>query len=280
MPSLGLITTGECEHRALGASLSRVFESAGLEVGLEIVQPFRRPLPSITSNYLSYPGPTSGGTQVDKLVASVMATLEQRGAPDFVFAVDDLELANIATAHHVTQLVADAVRRSLGDTPTHASMARVRERCSFHLLCPMLEAYFFGEPAALRRAGATRPASLDPSNHLEDFRAADPAFVDPHDVREHPWRRPDRGRHPKRYLSFLIDPDDTERTVYKESRDGVRALAMLDWAQVVHFQPPGITFAHSLFDDLADALGVPNPLPGVCHSLTARRRAGTLRNVA
>jgi hypothetical protein len=276
MPSLGLITTGECEHRALGASLQRVFDGAGLE----IVQPFRRPVPSIISNTLGYPGPGTGDTQVDKLVASVMATLEQRGAPDFVFAVDDLELANIATAHHVTHLVAEAFRRYLGDTPTHASLARVRERCSFHLLCPMLEAYFFGEPAALQRAGATRPASLDPSNHLEDFLAADPAFLGPGDVREHPWRRPDRGCHPKHYLSFLIDSDDRELTSYKESRDGVRALSTLDWAQVFHFQPPGITFAHSLFDDLASALGVPSPFPGVCHALTVRRPAGTLRNVA
>jgi hypothetical protein len=277
MPSIGLITTGECEHRALGASLLRVFEG----VGLEIVQPFERPVPSITSNYLGYPGPTSGGTHVDKLIGSIMATLEGRGAPDFVLAVDDLELANIATPHHVTQLVADAFRRCLGDTPTHTALARVRERCSFHLLCPMLEAYFFGEPAALQRAGATRPASLDPSHHLEDFLAVDPTFLGPADGRrEHPWRRPDRDRHPKRYLSFLVDPDDDELTAYKESRDGVRALATLDWAQVFRFQPPGITFAYSLFDDLADALGVPNPFRGTCHSLTTRRPAGTLRNVA
>lgn len=275
MPSIGLITTGECEHRALGTSLLRVFQGTGLE----IVQPFRRPELSITCNYLSCPGPTSGGTLVDKLVASVMATLEQRGAPDFVFVIDDLELANVATAHHVTRLVADAFRRKLGNTPTHSQLARLRERCSFHLLCPMLETYFFGEPAALQRAGAMRAASLDRSNHLEDFLAADSAFLGPEDVREHPWRRPDRGRHPKRYLSFLIDPDDGGRTVYKESRDGVRALATLDWAQVFHFQPPGITFAYSLFGDLADALGVPNPFPGTCHTLTARRPAGTLRNV-
>jgi hypothetical protein len=275
MPSIGLITTGECEHRALGASLQRAFD--GLE--LDVMQPFQRPVPSITSNYLSYPGPTSGGTQVDRLVASMIATLEQRSAPDFVFAIDDLELPNVATAHHVTQLVSDAVRRALGGTPTHQQLARVRERCSFHLLCPMLEAYFFGEPAALERAGAARPAKLDATRHLEDFLAADPELMAPDDVREHPWRRPDRARHPKRYLSFLVDPDDTERVGYKESRDGVWALATLDWAQVFAYQPPGIAFAHALFDDLADALGVENPFPGPCHPLTERRSGGTLRNI-
>jgi hypothetical protein len=144
----------------------------------------------------------------------------------------------------------------------------------------MLEAYFFGEPAALERAGATRLARLEPVHHLEDFLAADPAFTVPDDVREHPWRRPERGRHPKRYLSFLVDPDDNERATYKESRDGVRALSTLDWRQVFAHQPPGIAFAHSLFDDLASALGVPSPLPGACHALTTRRSEGTLRNLA
>jgi hypothetical protein len=244
------------------------------------VQPFQRPVPSITSNYLSYPGPTTGGTQVDRLVASMIATLERRDAPKLVLAVDDLELPNVATAHHVTQLVSDAFRRALGATPTHQQLARVRERCSFHLLCPMLEAYFFGEPAALQRAGATREATLEPTHPLEAFLAADPEFMAPDEAREHPWRRPDRSRHPKRYLSFLVDPDDAERVSYKESRDGVRALSTLDWAQVFAYRPPGIAFAHSLFDDLAEALGVPNPFPGTCHPLTTRRSEGPLRNLA
>ena len=59
----------------------------------------------------------------------------------------------------------------------------------------------------------------------------------------------------------------------------MRALAALDWAQVFAYRPPGIAFAHSLFDDLADALGVESPFPGACHPLTARRSGGTLRNV-
>jgi hypothetical protein len=192
MPSIALIATGECEHRALGASLQRVFEGTDLE----IAPAFRRPVPSITSNHLGYPGPTSGDTQLDRFVASVMATVEHRDAPDFVFAIDDLELANVATAHHVTQLVSDAFHRYLGATPTHRELARLRERCSFHLLCPMLEAYFFGEPAALHRAGGTQPPILDPTRHLEAFHVMDPAFLQPGDARDHPWRRPDRARHP------------------------------------------------------------------------------------
>jgi len=277
MPSIGLITTGDCEHRALGASLQRAFAGADLQ----LVVPFRKPVPSITSNYLGYPGPMSSGpTQVDKLVASVLATLERRDAPDFVFAIDDLELANIATPHHVTLLVADAFRRQLGRVPTHRALDQIRERCSFHLLCPMLEAYFFGEAAALERAGATRTAILDPSHHLENFHAADLEFLHPDDARDHPWRRPDRGRHPKRYLSFLVDPADEEHASYRETVGGCRALATLDWTQVFLHRPHGIAFAHSLFEDLATVLDAPNPFFGTCHPLTMPRLNGTLRNIA
>lgn len=274
MTRIGLITTGECEHRALAESLRRVF--ANTDVELEA--PFRRPVPSITSNYLDYPGPTTGGTQVDGFVASIMATLESRDAPDFVFAVDDLELPNVATPDHVTRLVSDAVRRYLG-TPTHRELERLRERCSFHLLCPMLETYFFGEPEALQRAGSIRPPILDPARHLEDFRSDDADFLALTDISRHPWRRPDRRLHPKRYLGFLVDPADGERVVYKETAGGCRALATLDWAQVFGYEPPGIAFAHSLFEDLADALEVPNPFPGTSHPLTSRKPGGLLRNL-
>lgn len=274
MTRIGLITTGECEHRALHSSLQRVFADA--EVVFE--RPLR-PVPSITSNYLSYPGPAAGGTKVDRFVASIMSTLESRDAPDLVFAIDDLELPNVETPHHVTRLVADAFRRHLG-TPTHRALERLGTRCSFHLLCPMLEAYFFGEPAALERAGSTRPPILDPTRHLEDFSSDDEQFLAYPDVTAHPWRRPDRRRHPKRYLGFLVDPTDEERAVYKESIGGCRALATLDWAQVFRYSPPGIAFAHALFEDLADALEVPHPFPGQSHPLTSRKPDGLLRNLA
>jgi len=77
-----------------------------------------------------------------------------------------------------------------------------------------------------------------------------------------------------------IDPDDQELTQYKESRDGVRALSTLDWAQVFRHQPPGIAFAYSLFEDLSESLGVPNPFPGTSHALARPRPTGTLRNLA
>jgi hypothetical protein len=280
MPSIGLITTGKCEHRALASSLQQVFSSEHECVVRSLND---SPSRSITSAPLSDPAPIVSRTLFDDLVKDVVAAFDQRDPPDFVFVIDDLELANLTTPQNVTRLVADGFRRYISrETRTHRELARVRERCSFHLLCPMLETYFFGEPDALRRAGATRTAILDASRHLEEFRAADLAFLGPEDVQGHDWRTPDRMRHPKRYLRFLSDPDDTKRVSsrYREGRDGAAALGTPDWAQVFAYQPPGIAFAHSLFEDLADALGVPDPFPGTSHPLTARRSGGTLRNLA
>jgi hypothetical protein len=279
MPSIGLITTGKCEHRALASSLQQVLGGGGGNIVRSLGDHHSR---SITSHPLTDPAPLFARTLIDDLVNDVVAAFDERDAPDFVFAIDDLELANTATPENVTRFVADGVRRYiLRETRTHRELARVRERCSFHLLCPMLETYFFGEPDALRRAGVTRPAILDTSRHLEEFRATDLAFIVPGDVQGHDWRTPDRARHPKRYLKFLSDPDDTKPVAsrYREGRDGAKALATLDWAQVFAYQPPGIAFAYSLFDDLADALGMENPFPGTCHPLTMRRAGGTLRNL-
>jgi hypothetical protein len=49
---------------------------------------------------------------------------------------------------------------------------------------------------------------------------------------------------------------------------------------VFRYQPAGIAFAHALFDDVADVLGVANPFAGTPHQLTAKRPNGTLRNIA
>jgi hypothetical protein len=77
--------------------------------------------------------------------------------PDLVIGVDDVELVNAAHPDVVVQVPRDAVRSHVEQTWSGAARdrvyARLRDHCSFHLLKPMVEAYFFGEPAALERAG-------------------------------------------------------------------------------------------------------------------------------
>src|SRR5689334_20565086 len=99
------------------------------------------------------------------------------------------------------------------------SVAIVRERCSFHLLSPMIEVYFFGEPAALTRAGARRAAKLDPAERdLEDFATDDPDFLSPADGKHPVWATANRARHPKSYLRFLCDPTGANPRAYRETK--------------------------------------------------------------
>jgi hypothetical protein len=273
MKTIGLITTGECEHRSLAGSLQRAFADHEVEFRTLRAIPFA----SITSGYVPYPArpsraPTTFAEQLVHILAAEVNA--RRNACDLVFAIDDLELANIESPQNVTMLVRDAAERVATATGTHRAREQLRERCSFHLLCPMLEAYFYGEPAALTRAGAARPAVLASGRHLEAFFSADLQYIAPPDEVGHDWRTPDRAAHPKRYLRFLAEPGE-----YKETRGGCAALRELDWAQVFAYQPRGIAFARSLFDDIADALGVPCPFPGPTHPLTARKGDGVLRNL-
>jgi hypothetical protein len=213
--TVGLITTGQCEHRALAGSLARMFG----ECDVEFRSLLGGPAGSLTSAFVTYPAPRAKvPTLADRLVQRMHAELERRDGPDLVIAVDDLELDNIETPGYVSGVVRDAIVRAMGDVPTHAQRARFRDRCSFHLLCPMVEAYFCGE--------------------------------------------------------FLASGDR-----YRETIGGRAALATLDWHQVFARQPPGLAFAHALFDDIADALGVASPFPGDAHLATARRANGVLRNL-
>lgn len=273
---IGLITTGRCEQAAIVASLTGAF--ADERVQFELC--FNAPLDSFTSSQLSYPAPIhkSGPTLVDRLVASLAAELGRRKGPDIIIAIDDLELANLETPQLVVALVRDAVGSATRDA-TRKTVEDFRERCSIHFLCPMVEAYFFGDPAALVRAGATRDPILDGAQHLERFAAADLPYLAPGEQRGHPWRTADRARHPKRYLKFLNDPEDRGLQTYKETKQGKAALQSLDWRRVFEREPPGLAFAHSLFDDLADAIGVASPFLGDCHPLTQRKQKGVLRNL-
>ena len=282
-----LITTGVCEERALALSLQRFFPSAEFTV-------LRRD--GFTSAALG-PAPAVGGpdrSNLEKLVAEMIALIEpgQRGAPaDWVFAVDDLELCNATQPTRVVAHLASAVRAHLANTPwptlrsQQRATERARERCSFHLLAPMLEAYFFGEPAALVRAGAVRaPIVQHPAGDLEQFTATDAAYLGRATDPEVVWAKPtaaERTRHPKHYTQFLCDPaiaGTPRRSYYRETKAGAFALASLDWSQVLT-HPSATQFAHAFMADLADALGVACPFAGVPHPLTAPGKLGVLRNI-
>src|SRR5205823_2158383 len=156
----------------------------------------------------------------------------------------------------------------------------MRERASFHLAVPMLESWFFADPASLARAGVPAdrlPARLRPS--------VDPEFIEVSDLpyasddgahctemlarnqgrpaRQHqrpPWALaplpaiPDlrRERHPKAYLAWLCRNAQHPRcSTFRESEGGVAALIELNWRRVLA-HPEWCAFARAMIADLGD----------------------------
>lgn len=278
---VGLLVTGKCEEKALAASLGRIFPEARFET-LDRIESF-------TSADLRDLPPAEIPTTLAKFAASIVAAVEDE-PPDLVVAIDDLELVNAPHPELVARRVRNAVDWHLR-THTWSSEAtrqkvieRVSKRCSFHLFAPMVEAYFFAEPDALMRAGATRPARLDATRpDLEDFLTDDPEFLQHPDVpnqqKRKSWANSGRARHPKHYLRFLCEPTNPLTVQYKETRGGADALGRLAWGQVFA-HADRVRLARSLFEDIAAALGVDHPFPGENHPATASfNTAHILRNL-
>lgn len=280
---VGLLVTGKCEAKGLGDSLQRVFPEARFEL-LDQVESF-------TSADLRDLPESEVPTTLEKFATSIVAAVEDE-PPELVMAIDDLELVNAPHPELVVRRVREAVSRHLHqhDWPSEATrqkvIQRVRERCSFHLFAPMVESYFFSEPGSLQRAGATRPARLDPRcTDVEDFLTDDAEYIQhpnvPHkqSPKRKSWAIPERARHPKHYLRFLCEPTNPHTERYVETRGGAEALKQLAWGQVLA-HADRVRFARALFEDLAAGLGVEHPFPGEGHPATASFKAArVLRNL-
>lgn len=280
-----LIVTGDMEEVALHQSLRHLFKSTGANV--EFLTPQRTQ--DFTSNRV---GPLLRGGEAARSLAAkfaaalVAAVYPGRGGKlqaDFALALDDLELVNADQPAHVLDYFAHTVRTHVeASFPSASTRDRVyqalKERASFHLLTPMPEAYFFGEPAALERAKASKaPSRFDSARDVEDFEVDDPGYLAPAPANA-PWNKENRHRHPKNYVRYLCDPTGREGRVYRETHEGAEALKTLDWQRVLRDETHA-QFARALIDDIADALAVPSPCPGTCSPLTARRADGLLRNI-
>lgn len=278
---VGLLVTGKCEERGLGGSLERVFTDVRFEV-LDRIESFT------SADLREFPEEDVPSTLM-KFAASLGAAVEE-DPPDLIVAIDDLELVNAPHPELVAQRMREAVQRHLqrhawpSEATRQKVLQRVRERCSFHLFAPMVEAYFFADPEALVRAGGTRLARLDASSpDLESFRTDDPEYLRhpdvPHQQKKKSWAIPERARHPKHYLRFLCEPTQPHTDKYVEARGGAAALSQLAWGGVfAHAER--VRLARSLFEDISDRLGVPHPFPGQGHPATANFRAArVLRNL-
>jgi hypothetical protein len=270
MAIVALIPTGVMEHRALGHALATVFPPHAF-----VARPPEKHADGFTSRVVAplataQPGPVP--TKLDKLAAELVNAIlpARRGQKiDFAYVVEDLELCNQGHPELVLGLFRNAVDRYIRQTwPQQSEMiyTQVRERCSFHLFRPMTEAYFFGDDAALRRAGVSRPHQLPADLDLEHFRTIDQEFlalpVGTGEIAD----MPDREFHPKCYLRYRCDPTLMDkRKRYRETGQGVAALRELDWSDVLG-PSPHCPFLHAFLDDLGEALNSPLPFASSAHA--------------
>jgi hypothetical protein len=240
--------------------------------------------------------------KIDELVEHLAGNLCGRDPARVSVLVEDLELANRGNEQNVVQAMRASVERHVAAVAarrdgTRDLADRLRERASFHLFDPMVEAYFYDDPAALHTAqgGLGRPAHRIGGRDAERLTvdaAADPGyFAEVGECPRHrrpkdrrcPWGGDGRREHPKKYLKYLCReaPPNEFCSTYVETTGGADALAGLDWSAVL--APPGSApFLRALVEDLADALGQPPEIrdwPDAPTSLapTARFRAPRTR---
>lgn len=295
MARIKLIVTGDLEKLALAQSLKKHFPST--HNGKSVIWDEPRKTHGATSYQLK---PFSAGgllsNPMKELAKAMLAEALEGKAKgqspaDLVIVIDDVELGNLGReniiAEHFQAAVDNAVQlKAKGITAEEARIrAVIREKCSFHLLKPMVEAYLFGDAAALRRAGV--PVDVTPylvhQSDVEAFETNDPKWLPichkENAIQQNNHNKPwwVHERHPKAYLDYLL-PND-----YSETTHGAQALSELFWPKVPKYQHDIAVFG-SLFEDVADWFNIPNPIISATHpdfypAKTVNRNGLLLRNM-
>ena len=281
MTLVRLIVTGKAEFQGLCAFLGKVFP--GVKFEPEQVGSFT------SCRVHSRPAIATAELLVDKFVDHLIAAVDPGrkkpagGTPDFVVATDDLELFNLDQPNMVVNAVREAVRHRVPVTwPSSLERQRrcyelLKERASFHLLSPMLEAYFFTCAPALQAAGLRLPVDLVPDQDVEDFETRDASYLSQYESLPssgqdgvlHPQTSTWFAKHPKEYLKFLVDLN-SPGSLYRETKQGTAALQALSPASALMIESHR-RFLRSLIHDLADALNLEPSVQsrGECHPETS-----------
>jgi len=263
MARIKLIVTGDMEKLALHESLRRVFPSQRGDD--KVVWDKPRKLNGTTSHKLRLDGsPSQPMLDLAQAMLSEAGIGKEGDPADLVVVVDDLELGNLGQEQVVVQHFRAAVNARINSfSPTAQQRYRnlIREKCSFHLMSPMVESYLFGDAKALGTAGVPSgqvPMLIYPD--VEQFETNDPIWL-PTCNRENaarqqvaPWWKHER--HPKYYLEHLAERGNV---FYEETDHGKRALQGLRWSQVPK-SSLDTPLIRALFEDLSDWFGVLSPL--------------------
>lgn len=274
-----LVPTGRTEWEGMGSALRRLFPGHEFDRvpsdRERISHPDSFPCCGFTSSLLgarSEQCPPDSAVELVSRAAQAALGDRAQDAADAVVIIDDLELCNGHQPDRVVRVMRAAVQQHLDSVQGRfrdRTARALRERVSFHLAVPMIEAWFFADPGALTAAGVPQgiaPTLVRPD--VEDFETGDAAYLAAtedlcptwarrQNKKDRPkWFGEQRSHHPKGYLQWLcIDGSRRNCTTYSEAEGGAGALAGLDWAMVLGKPAAHSRYLRAFLADLADALG-------------------------
>jgi hypothetical protein len=272
MERIKLIVTGNMERLALHHSLRQFFPPIRNNKKVEWEAPRQLNcattlrLPQKVHPIQKPPSMRNKLTPMEKLAQAMLdeAITGKTGKPaDLVIVIDDVELENLERENIIAEHFRAAVHSLLENKYSNDRKEireKLREKCSFHVLKPMIESYLFGDAHALQLVGV--PNNKTPKlvhSDVEQFKTDDPDWL-PICLMENEKRKQSKPWwchecHPKHYLDYLIEGE------YKESKNGKHALQELNWKEVTKTQTHTI-FIRSLFEDIAAWFDVQNPFTG------------------
>ncbi len=312
---VGILVTGETEYYGMDLALKQLIPDHlfdCLPVGKKSLPGMELPT-GFTSYQLScehIQNPPEACLNLVALAAQEVVGDRRTEAYDLVIILDDLEICNAHQPRLVSEVMRMAVHKHLEALATCTGRIQdrtkqaLREKVSFHLVAPMIEAWFFIDEGALNRAGVQSLESVsfskdsDPESFSSDdqsFLAADAAFCTALAKQRGSCRKKNkpkwidnenRCRHPKGYLQWLtMDPEHKNCTKYQESRHGADALGKFDWKQVTTRHKDHLGYLKAMVEDLEQGLGsrsvvdLGSPSSGISTAIAQRPRNPMLRNI-
>jgi hypothetical protein len=271
MLQVRLLVTGDMEVKSLAQSFQSQFPAERDGRDVKWLKPRRS---QCATSHRLWPGKDPSRPMCDLARAMIAEVITGRqGDPvDLVIVVEDVELDNLGQE----EVIADHFRRAVLKEFAERAQAwdmrtvernrqRVQACCSFHVLRPMPEAYFFGDPLALQRAGI-RPEvpQLRHPTDVESFEVIDTNWLPSCHAINHQHALAGRTwwlneRHPKDYLQHLLVTHYDAS--YSETLQGAAALAQLNWPMLPK-EEGDARFVRALFQDLADWFEVDSPILG------------------
>ena len=243
-----LIVTGMSEKKSLHESLRKYFPTHTANGDLVIWDTPRKAY-GVTGHRLKAANSpsTSMVTLVNTMFAEAIAGKLPNSRPaDLVIVIDDVELGNVGRENIVGDTFLAAVHAKLVQLKAvrsppefQAIQALIQRCCSFHLLCPMVEAYFFADLTTLISGGVSNkhPPLLSHPTDVEQFDSSpdiNALWRSTCEVKNreqnpiNPWWKTER--HPKRYLTHLLSISGAP--LYHETTLGARMIEATNWSTV------------------------------------------------